>query len=321
MIAYSRILLVYTVAVVAGMPSAHAECSDGGLCSLDHWRSLQAKQHQADDSQSWRWRYGLDAGFAVGDDETEVTYASLTPSLALQHRIGFSLAVQVPLLTLDGNDADASGLGDVIVSAEQVVARSESSAWSVQVGARLGTGDDNANPNLPQAYQLGLGGTDILFGLSWKNDNGLFVSGGYALAASANDLEGTELERGDDVLFRIGYNYAVNETWSLTGQAISLYRLDESTVDDGSGRVAVADSDGAQVNLRGDVGYALTETVQLVANAAVPLIRARQQCRWLDPKSEPGPWPARLVLARILEKLKKAPWLCNAGGHDRTVLL
>ena len=104
------------------------------------------------------------------------------------------------------------------------------------------------------------------------NTNGLFASAGYAFAGGANDLEGTQLERGDDALLRLGYGGSVSDNWSLSGQAVGLYRLDESTVDDGSGRVAVANSDGLQINLRGDVAYAIAGSFDIIANAAIPLI-------------------------------------------------
>ena len=96
----------------------------------------------------------------------------------------------------------------------------------------FGTGDDNAEPGLAQAYQLGLGGTDHLPASSCNISLASVLDWVMPLPQDANDLEGTELERGDDLMLHAGYMVAVGYTVLMNGQVqvIALQRLDESSV-------------------------------------------------------------------------------------------
>jgi hypothetical protein len=245
----------------------HAECSDAGICRLgspvlDHGESSRVP----------RLSSGLTLSLAAGSVDSGVTYTTLTPNLALHPYPELRLALALPFVRLSGDRGDANGLGDALLTAEQRVAHGSWGQVSIQAGARLDTGDDNANPGLAQAYQRGLGGTDLLLGLAWHRD-AWSAALGYAIAAGANGLEGTELERGDDLALSLGYAYPFHDAWALGGRVIAVNRLDESTVSDGGGgRIRVADSDGLQINVRGGIGYAATEQLRLDAGVALPVL-------------------------------------------------
>ena len=96
---------------------------------------------------------------------------------------------------------------------------------------------------------------------------------GYAIAAGPNALEGTELERGDDLALSLGYASDVWKAWTLSARLIAVDRLAESTVrDTGGGRVAVPDSDGLQMNIRGGLGYVSDSGLRTDLGVAAPLL-------------------------------------------------
>jgi uncharacterized protein YhjY with autotransporter beta-barrel domain len=108
--------------------------------------------------------------------------------------------------------------------------------------------------------------------LGWRHAIGTFASLGYAKAAAANALEGTELERGDDVAASLGHRHQI-DAWHVTGQVIGILRLDESTVTNGAGgRIAVTDSDGLQLNGRLRAGWEITPASTLELGIAKPFL-------------------------------------------------
>lgn len=248
---------------------AWGECADAGICRL---ASASSSNVGIDQAQPWL-QVGLVASLAQGDKDTGVTYTTLTPQIAVRPYDGLQIALAVPFIKLDGDDGDASGVGDALLTASQRLGSGAWGTWAIQVGARIGTGDDNANPNLPQAYQTGLGGTDFLLGLGWSRER-FSAALGFALAAGANDLTGTELERGDDLALSFGYRYPFAKTWEASARIVGIYRLAESTISDGGGgRETVPDSDGLQINIRGGLGFSPTDHVRLDLGAALPLLR------------------------------------------------
>jgi len=247
---------------------AWGECSDAGICRLAS-ASPSTGPHQ---TEPWL-QVGLVASLAQGDKDSGVMYTTLTPQIAVRPYDGLQIALAVPFVSLDGDDGDASGVGDAVLTASQRIGSGAWGDWAIHVGARIGTGDDNANPGLPQAYQPGLGGTDFLIGLGWNRER-FSAAVGYALAAGANDLTGTELERGDDLALSFGYRHPLSDSWEARARVVGIYRLAESTISDsGSGREAVSDSDGLQINIRAGLGFSPTAHLRVDFGAALPLLR------------------------------------------------
>jgi hypothetical protein len=256
----NRTWLATLLLVPAGTLSA--ACSDAGICRLD--------SGDPDREQAGTWQVGLKLGSASGARETDVDYRSATLSGAWLVSDLVEFGLDLPYLTVDGPAGDAAGPGDAILRADVRLGDGAWGRWSVQAGARLPTGDDNANPGLPQAYQTGLGPTDLLAGVAW-NMAGWSAGIGYLLAGGANDLEGTELERGDDLAIRVGWMHR-GERWSVGGDAIAINRLAESSVASTAGRVDVAGSDGMQINLRPSLLWRIHPAVALSILYELPLL-------------------------------------------------
>lgn len=126
--------------------------------------------------------------------------------------------------------------GDVSISGETSILLGTFEATSVQIGAKFSTGAVNQN-SLPLRYQNGLGTNDLLLGISYSAANpqkynyDLFEAGftlqiPFGIAANKSD----SLQRGADLLGRIGYQYPIFHSFGLKGQLFAIQRLWKSTL-------------------------------------------------------------------------------------------
>ncbi len=261
MITLLRRGLILSAAVVP----LFAECADAGLCRLS------PPSIQADGS----WTVGLTLGQAAGSSEENVIYRNVTASLGWRSSFGLRLGGDLPVIDLHGRAGSASGLGDAIIRAEQRLVQRTWGELAFQVGARLPTGDDNANPGLPQGYQTGLGPTDLLVGLGWSWSD--WSAGlGYSQSGGANALIGTELQRGDDLALRAGWHPSLARMGGLDGliagtELIAIRRLEDSTLLGSGGRISAGDGGQTQVNLRLSAAWSINRKWTVETTAVIPL--------------------------------------------------
>lgn len=244
------------VAILGSVTPLAAQCSDAGVCRLG------SRPESSDDS-------GFGVEFRLGAAANkDIDYRTASLGVSWQNDIGLHLVADLSVVSIDGPVGTAEGLGDTLVRASYAVF-DRFGTWSLLAGARLPTGDDNINPGLPQAYQTGLGPADMQCGLGWEL-SGFNAFVGYSLSGDANDLEGTELERGDDVVASLSWQWQ-NEIFRPGLQIIALQRLEESTiVASTGGRQNVEGSDGLQVNIRPFLAWRIAGSTDLIASAAKP---------------------------------------------------
>ena len=249
------------IACLIGLGQLAAECADAGVCRLS----------QTGHGQDHRWRTELGLGYANGDNLDNVSYTTITPRLAFRPWTSGELRVELPFLSLSGDQGDAQGVSDALMSYEQRVFDRHRTQISVLAGLRLPTGDDNVNPGLSQGYQLGLGTLDVLAGVScqWR---AITLALAYQHVGGENNLAGVHLERGNDCA--VSCDVAPQwSAWSPRLGVVAVQRLEESQIDDGSGgRIAVADSDGLQVNLRGGLSWMVHRQISLDVSVAKALL-------------------------------------------------
>ena len=248
--------LLVLVALLGSVTPLAAQCSDAGVCRLG------SRPESFEDS-------GIGVEFRLGAAANkDIDYRTANLGLSWHNDIGLHLVADLSVVSVDGPAGTAEGLGDTLVRASYEVLE-RFGRWSLLAGARLPTGDDNINPGLPQAYQTGLGPADMQFGLGWEL-SGFNAFVGYSISGGANDLEGTELERGDDVVASLSWQWQ-HETFRPGLQIIALQRLEESTVVTSSGgRQSVEGSDGLQVNIRPFLAWRIAGSTDLIAAVAKP---------------------------------------------------
>ena len=260
--------LLATIVLCAGaLAQASAECSDAGVC-----RILDAPGAGDGGLLGLGWSAALTAGSERGAAAEDITYRTLRIGVSLALPSGTFLSAELPVVDLDGRRGSGSGLGDAMLAVRQgLPPLLPLGVGSVMLGARLPTGDDAANPDLPQGYQTGLGGTDLLFGVGYGL-LGVQADLVYTHAAGANGLPGVHLERGDTLTAGIGYAHEL-QGWRPSARLLAIQPLERTRVDDGAGgSVEVPGSDRMQVNLRLGCAIPLGSGFELDAVYVQPLL-------------------------------------------------
>jgi hypothetical protein len=238
-----------------------AQCSDAGVCSIGSRHALLRHQVSA--------RYV----FGSSGKTDDLTIHTIQVEGTIQFLRDSRLSILLPWSRTNGPLGYASGIGDLAILWNQTVWGEAGNQLGVQIGGKFATGTTNAG-NLPQAYQPGLGTNDLLLGITYETDPWLFALA-YQLSRGRSDNAVTRLNRGDDVLARIGYTTHIEDL--IVGlEVLAIKRLQESSVLDpavpgGNSFIAVSGSDQFQVNLLSTASLPLSDTFSLQGRAAVPL--------------------------------------------------
>ncbi len=256
----SLFLVAPLAAVLITTDSALGQCSDAGVCSIGH--------------SGGPVRHSLEAGYTFGrsTSEDDISYHSAGLKAILRVFDDSDIQISLPYSAQTGPLGTVQGVGDVIVLWAQRFQLRGSKNLEFHAGARLSTAGVNEG-GLPQRYQSGLGTTDLLFGLSygvgeWNAALGYQFSRGR----SSNSVD--RLKRGDDFLFRGGYQYEADR-WSIAGEVLVIKRLHLSSVRDTTAAEAFVDipgSDQLQINILARPSYQFSENLSLTAQLAIPLL-------------------------------------------------
>ena len=244
------------------------QCSDAGVCSLrdrtDHQQSIS--QHTV----------GLHYRFGLGAKSDDIRYHTLILDAALDLQEIGKLFFSLPYHSSSGKSGSARGIGDLIISWEYGIWRSQNSALHFQMGVKTATGNANTNPSLPQLYQPGLGSNDALIGLVYRQDDFDF-SLGYQASFGRNNNAFVRLQRGDDALLSAGYTYDWND-FRVHPVVLFIQRFGESSVKNsayplaGPEFVDVAGSDQHQINFQLNISHMISENVAGVTSFAFPFL-------------------------------------------------
>lgn len=264
-----KTLLVFTIIFVflSNYFNTYAQCSDAGVCSIGGHSKDQENKSLLDFSVSYN--------FGSSGKDDDVKYHSFQLGALYNVFENTSLQLSIPYNIQSGPLGDVSGIGDLIIGANQNLFKDISSALDVFVGAKIATGDDNKD-NLPMAYQSGLGSNDVIFALNYSYDQ-LGFGVGYQLAGARNDNI-NKLKRGDDLLVRASYNFLLDKL-TITPQLLFIKRLGKSNVLNLASMAIVdtysdvPESDQTQVNLLTQVQYQINSNYSLFADFAIPFIK------------------------------------------------
>lgn len=238
------------------------QCSDAGICRLNN----------AVQSSGWGLGLSLQSGASGQPDALQFRSVLLEAQAPLWS--GGSLGVTVPFHRITGPLGQVSGLGDIVLVLDQQFLGGPTWAFSGQLGARLATGKADGEAQLPQAYQTGLGPSDLLAGLRLSLDAWAFGLG-YQKAGGRSEHPTTRLQRGDDALGWIQWRLPQGAVTS-TLKALAIQRLQASSILEGGTFKEVPDSKRLQVNLSAQVAWRFRPGTDLVGEVAVPLLKRTQ---------------------------------------------
>lgn len=265
--------IIYMSLVLFLLPRfAGAQCSDAGACSIGTMGGEHAEE-------GTRLQLALRYVFGGSGSPDDLTFHTMQAEGSIEVITGSRLAIRVPYHSIDGPLGSTSGIGDLILLWDQRLWAHDDMALHAQGGAKLATGEDNAN-GLPQAYQPGLGTSDFIAGLSFDAAPwNAAVAWQFSDGRSENSID--RLQRGDDLVLRAGYRTAVND-FGFGLDVIAVKRLSESSVynpplpsaEPGPmSFVDIPDSDQFQVNLLGSASAPIVDDLRVVLQVAVPMLQ------------------------------------------------
>ncbi len=266
--AMRRILPYMIVVLVFASRDASAQCSDAGACAVTPMRGEETDRVP-------RHTFALRYSYGSSGAPDDIAFHTLVAEAGSELFDGTRVSMRLPWTSIEGPLGSASGLGDLTLFLDQRLWQHSGMEFRAQAGVKFATGDDNAG-GLPQAYQPGLGSTDLIVGVSF--DAAPWSAAlGYQHATGRSENSLIRLQRGGDLLARAGYRTAIDR-YSIGIEAIAIQRLSESSIIDlaasGTERfMKVPGSDQLQVNLLGSVSAPLSEHLRLALLAAFPLLQ------------------------------------------------
>ena len=262
-----KLFVVLIILISSGFYTSkiHAQCSDAGICQLGT-HLTEGENELFNISGAYKYGYS--------GKEDDIRFHSFVLDGSYNLLAKSSVQFLIPYNIQSGPAESINGIGDLIISWNQLLFSDENSSFSASLGTKLATGDDNKD-NLPQKYQSGLGANDVLFGLSYTYDK-ISVGAGYQLAGGRNDNI-QRLERGDDLLLRASYQLSFDQ-FSIIPQLLFIQRLTKSTILDPTSTdkesfVEVDKSDQAQLNFLAKLEYEISKNISLVGDFAIPFIK------------------------------------------------
>lgn len=256
-------------------------CSDAGFCTMGAMKPDQA--------------YNRDTNFKLRSIELSQYRGTTNPLTAIVNvttlDATFSVKdktfvqLKLPYQWVKGNLGETSGMGDISISATRQIKRTDSYDINATLGAKIPTNKSditkdnndflNEGSHMPMYYQVSLGSTDLVAGVSFLSKKWL-VAFGYQDALTANNNQfvwgewngypggreyidqhkvGRELKRGTDIMFRVERNWRFpNYNFSLG--ALPIYRITKDQGKDTSGVYQkIPETTGLALSLIGTLGY------------------------------------------------------------------
>lgn len=259
------VLFALSFALCVFPTRSEAQCSDAGVCSIG-----------GGEEQDHLLTFSTALSYGASSKE-DLSFTDLHLGLQAAPREDVYLNISIPFRSMKGPLGSTSGIGDLLLAGRYSVWSTGDMFVSVEGGVRFATGPVNEGL-LPQAYQPGLGTTDLLFGVLVMGDR-WSASAGYQHAPGRSSNTVNQLRRGDDISMRGAYVF-LEDDLIVRGEAILIHKLQTS-----EGRYpappasslafltgSISNTNQTQINLVGDVSYPLTNTIMLNVRAAMAML-------------------------------------------------
>jgi hypothetical protein len=279
-----KTILTTISAIILASSLAGQGCSDAGFCSIGN---LSHQTHSQGKAQYKNYlKLQLPAG--LGDDDVFVFAPSL--EYGLQSK-SWLFAAKLTGNIASGNLGDASGAGDLFLSATYSLPAKGKWMGSITLGTKipLNNGDLEAKGlPLPMQYQSSLGTFDAILGFALRNDRWNFAAGwqqpltetngnGFLPELWANDVAdiyppSNDFKRKGDVLLRGSYRFLRQPLWSLEAGLLGIYHLGEDSYRENNQRIAIEGSKGLTLNATLAVERVINKRWSLGLTAGAPLV-------------------------------------------------
>jgi hypothetical protein len=198
----------------------YSQCSDAGICIIGKKSTEYFRKYNS--STSFIYTLGNGGG------HDKIKYASIILESDLQVAKFFNITARMPFNFNKGALGKTSGPGDFMIAGTMLIPIQGIAAFTLSLGGKLATGRVNAGDSLAQEYQPGLGTNDLLIGAGFISPRYNFnIAYQKPFGRSANKK--SRLKRGDDLMFRAGYNIQSKQV-NLKGELIAIKRFGISTI-------------------------------------------------------------------------------------------
>jgi hypothetical protein len=297
MAAYKKYILFLVLAGFFPF-KVQSQCSDAGVCSL----------HSNDHGIFRRSGIGADYLNGYSGEDDSIRYESVKVAGYYWFNRQINIGAVLPLnrqTTKNGSRIQGIGdlllvldylindhPGDLTISGDNSLLTGTFEATSIQLGGKFATGAVN-QANLPLRYQNGLGTNDLLLGVIYSAANpqkynyDLFQAGftlqiPFGIAGNKYD----SLQRGIDLLGRIGYQYPIIQKFGLKSEALVIWRMTKSKLHSTvvltpenspdpieEANIIPIDDNGLQVNISAAATYNYQEDIYFETGFTIPLVK------------------------------------------------
>lgn len=276
--------LVYTIFNT----QLHAQgCSDAGFCTIG-----KMNQHSNESASFKKQKLSLILSNGIGDENVYV----FTPGIQYDNILNQHWAIQAKFTGnyADGNLGNATGLGDLFLSATYTLKKIKNWETAFLLGTKLplNNGDiKTGSKPLPMQYQSSLGTIDLLAGITVSNNKWLFASAiqqplsgsnnntflpVYWNTAAANKYSPTNtFKRKGDVLLRSGYNLITKNKVNFTVGLLGIYHLGDDIYIDrniSNKPISLTGSKGLTLNGTAAIRYKVNDKFSIGLSGGAPFI-------------------------------------------------
>jgi hypothetical protein len=258
-------------------------CSDAGFCTV---HSIKTKT-PTDTVKNFKNQFK--AGFSYGMAQNKI--AIYTPYGEFTRKLYQKMSLTVKLLYAvhHGDLATTFGISDAVVTTDYHLTE----RLQFIAGMKIPFNDANKKKNelsLPMGYQISLGSTDMILGLSYVQDAFILTTAyQQPLIQNKNGFDITDYpegmlqgvyystndyERKGDVLLRVSRHVRFrNNKYLFIPSILPIYHLgNDSYLDNTGSRIEIADSNGLTLNLNLFLQYKLTGSTRIELSVGAPVI-------------------------------------------------
>lgn len=285
---FKKIILIAIGIIYSNIFSYAQGCSDAGVCTIN-----TIKDHSFNILEQEYSRNNFTAGITYGLGEFDVNVTN--PYVEYQYLFNSKMSITGKLTYgfINGELANTSNLGDLIITSNKHIYLKELSALSLTLGAKIPLNNSNLKNEgnaLPMHYQTSLGTYDLIVGINY-----VYMDLGISLALqqpliNSNDnefiaptdpnldeekyLSTNSFDRKGDLMSRASYNVDIIENkLILRPGVLAIYHLaDDSYTDQNNHEVEITGSQGITLNANIFVNYNFAENKYLELAIGRPMV-------------------------------------------------
>lgn len=256
--------IIWPVLLLLTVQKMHAQgCSDAGVCSIN---AVKDNTISANEPEAGSNTIKTGPGYAKGERGIDILTWQFEYTRQLSNT--FEVSAKINFISSSGELAKTNGLGDLFLSFSHAFSKKRNWQLSVLGGLKLPLSNADKSKNgiqLPMPYQISLGTTDLLLGVSARrnsfgatlayqqplnsNNKNKFLQTDYPPASAASKyLSTNNFSRKADVVARFSYNVKTGKQLSIIPGLLGIYHTANDSYANSTSKVEIINSRGLTLN-------------------------------------------------------------------------